>query len=134
MLTHPLAYAALVWEPVAEGQVLPAGGRVLIDATEQRVARPGDDATQRRYYSGKKQQHTLKTQIVTDDGHRLLASSAAVPGVTHDKPPCDALHTLARLPDGAEVLATMATRAVPLGWRRSCGATWRVARTAPSHA
>ena len=48
------------------------GGRVLIDATEQRVSRPGDDATQRRYYSGKKKQHTLKTQLVTDDDHHIL--------------------------------------------------------------
>jgi len=31
-----------------------ADGWALIDATEQRVSRPGDDATQRRYYAGKK--------------------------------------------------------------------------------
>jgi len=70
-----------------------------------RVSRPGDDATQRRYYSGKKKAHTLKTQLVTADDHHILAISAAVPGATHDKPLCDGLHTLARLPDGAEALA-----------------------------
>jgi hypothetical protein len=101
-----------VWEPVGEGAAVPAaslltseqagGGRVLIDATEQRVARPGDAATQRRYYSGKKKQHTLKTQIVTDGAHHILAISTAMPGATHDKPLCDGLHTLDRLPDGVE--------------------------------
>lgn len=79
-----------------------ADGRALIDATEQRVSRPGDDATQRRYYAGKKQAHTLKTQIVTDGDHHILAISAAVPGATHDQPRCDALHTVDRLPDGIE--------------------------------
>lgn len=101
-----------VWEPSGDAAAVPAesvltleqagGGRVLIDATEQRVARPGDDATQRRYYSGKKQQHTLKTQLVTDDAHHIRAISTAVPGATHDKTLCDALHTVDRLPDGIE--------------------------------
>jgi hypothetical protein len=104
-----------VWEPtdaadgVPPGGVLTleqvGGGRVLIDATEQRVSRPGDEAAQRRHYSGKKKAHTLKTQLVTDDDHHILAISAAVPGATHDKPLCDGLRTLDRLPDGAEALA-----------------------------
>lgn len=112
---QPCLPCPVVWEPVGDEQAVPAAtvltldglaeGRVLIDATEQRVSRPGDDATQRRYYSGKKRQHTLKTQFVTDGGHRILAISAAVPGATHDKPLCDALHTLDRLPDGVEALA-----------------------------
>jgi hypothetical protein len=101
-----------VWEPIGDAAPPPAegvltleqaaGGRVLIDATEQRVSRPGDDATQRRYYSGKKKQHTLKTQLVTDGDHHILAISAAAPGATHDKPLCDGLRTLDRLPDGVE--------------------------------
>lgn len=100
-----------VWEAVPAGDALPAaavltvehlpGGRVLIDATEQRVARAQDDATQRRYYSGKKKLHTLKTQLVTDDDHHILALSAAVPGAAHDKTLCDGVRTLDRLPDGA---------------------------------
>lgn len=49
---------------------------MLIDATEQRVSRPGDDAAQRRRSSGTNE-HTLKTQIVTAGNHRILASSAA---------------------------------------------------------
>ena len=108
---HPCLPCPQVWEAVPEGVALPAeaaltvehlpGGRVLIDATEQRVARAQDDAVQRRYYSGKKKQHTLKTQVVTDDDHHIRAISAAVPGATHDKTLCDGVRTLDRLPDGA---------------------------------
>lgn len=100
----------VLWEAVPEEAAIPAetvltveqlpGGRVLIDATEQRVARSRDDATQRRYYSGKKQQHTLKTQLVTDDDHHIRAISTALPGATHDKALCDGVRTLDRLPDG----------------------------------
>lgn len=112
---RPCLPCPAVWEPTADAPAVPgetvltlaqlADGRVLLDATEQRVSRPGDDATQRRHYSGKKKQHTLKTQIVTDGAHHILAISAAVPGATHDKPLCDGLRTLDRLPDGAAVLA-----------------------------
>ena len=114
-LLSPALPCPAVWDAMPEGQSGPAGallaveqlagGLVLLDATEQRVSRPGDDATQRRHYSGKKKQHTLKTQLATDGAHRILAISAAVPGATHDKPRCDALHTLDRLPDGVTVLA-----------------------------
>ena len=108
---QPCLPCPAVWEAVPEGAGLPAegvltveqlpGGRVLIDATEQRVARSQDDTTQRRHYSGKKKQHTLKTPLVTDDDHHIRAISAAVPGATHDKTLCDAVRTLDRLPDGA---------------------------------
>jgi len=109
---RPCLPCPAVWAPAADVGAVPAeavltvaqaaGGRVLIDTTEQRVARPGDDATQRRYYSGKKKAHTLKTQVVTDGDHHLRAISTAVPGAMHDKTLCDALHTVARLPDGVE--------------------------------
>jgi hypothetical protein len=74
---------------------------VLIDATEQEVARSQDSATRKRYYSGKQKEFTLKTQMVTDDEHHIIAISVAVPGTMHDKKLCDRLHTLDRLPDGA---------------------------------
>jgi len=112
---RPCLPCPAVWEPSDDAAAVAAGGtltpeqlgagRVLIDATEQRVSRPGSDAAQRRHYSGKKKAHTLKTQLVTDDDHRILAISAAVPGATHDKPLCDALHTLDRLPDGVAAVA-----------------------------
>jgi hypothetical protein len=39
---------------------------VIIDTFEQRVQRPRDRGDADRYYSGKKKQHTLKTQIAAD--------------------------------------------------------------------
>jgi hypothetical protein len=79
-----------------------AEGRVLIDATEQRVSRPHDATVQKAYYSGKKHLHTLKTQLVTDGAHHIKAITTAVPGAKHDKALCDQAHTLERLPDGCE--------------------------------
>jgi DDE superfamily endonuclease/Helix-turn-helix of DDE superfamily endonuclease len=38
---------------------------VLIDATEQKVPRPEDKGKRRTRYSGKKKEHTTKTQVVT---------------------------------------------------------------------
>ena len=79
-----------------------ADGRVLIDATEQRVSRPSNGERQKALYSGKKKGHTLKTQFVTDGEHHVVAISVAVDGSIHDKTLCDDLDTLARLPDGCE--------------------------------
>ncbi len=100
------------WEEVAAEQSVPetshltlaelADGRVLVDATEQRVSRPKDYQTQKAYYSGKKHGHTLKTQVVTDGEHHLKAISVAAPGANHDKALSDHVQTIARLPDGCE--------------------------------
>ena len=79
-----------------------ADGRVLVDATEQRVSRPQDNETRKAYYSGKKKQFTLKTQFVTDGAHAILAISEAKPGALHDKKLSDALQTVEHLPDGCE--------------------------------
>jgi hypothetical protein len=102
----------IVWEEMPTDQPVPpssqlpladlAEGRVLVDATEQRVSRPADGTAQKAYYSGKKHQHTLKTQFVTDGEHHIKAISVAVPGATHDKALSDAVQTLAHLPDGCE--------------------------------
>lgn len=80
-----------------------ADGQVLVDATEQRVARPSQRADQKAYYSGKKKQFTLKTQFVADRAHYVHAISEAVPGAEHDKALSDRLHTLDRLPMDCEV-------------------------------
>jgi hypothetical protein len=82
-----------------------ADGCALVDATEQRISRPGDQEHQREYYSGKKKQHTFKTQRVTDGEHPIRATSEAIPGKMHDKKLSDQLQTLERLPDGCEVKA-----------------------------
>jgi hypothetical protein len=61
---RPCLPCPAVWEPAAADQALPAEavlameqagtGRVLIDATEQRVSRPGDDAVQKQYYRARR--------------------------------------------------------------------------------
>jgi len=77
-------------------------GRALVDATEQRVSRPRDNETRKQYYSGKKKAFTLKTQLVTDGNHHIVAISEAVPGSEHDKKLSDDVKTIDRLPDGCE--------------------------------
>lgn len=78
-------------------------GRALVDATEQRVSRPGKNDVRKQFYSGKKKQFTLKTQFLTDDEHHIQAISESVPGAEHDKTLSDELHTVGRLPDGCEL-------------------------------
>lgn len=58
---------------------------VVVDSFEQRVQRPRDRAEADTYYSGKKKQHTLKSQVAVDgrDG-RLRDISASVRGPTSD--------------------------------------------------
>ena len=78
-------------------------GRALVDATEQRVSRPSDNETRKQYSSGKNKTFTLKTQLVPDGDHHIVAISTAVPGVMHDKKLSDEVRTLERLPEGCEV-------------------------------
>ncbi len=56
----------------------------ILDATEQRTERAADYATQRRYYSGKKRCHTIKTQIIVNERGRIRHVADSVPGATHD--------------------------------------------------
>jgi hypothetical protein len=58
---------------------------VLVDSFEQRVQRPADRREADRYYSGKKKQHTLKSQVAVrpDDG-RIVDVGPSVPGPTAD--------------------------------------------------
>jgi len=103
-----------VWDMVEEGAELSqtellgleqlAEGRVLIDATEQQVYRPGKDNEERKkYYSGKKKQFTCKTQFATDGAWAIKAVSVSVPGAKNDKKLSDELKTVQRVPDGVEV-------------------------------
>jgi len=101
-----------VWEVVEDDQPMSnlpqitpeqlTDGRALVDATEQRVSRPSDNETRKQYYSGKKKAFTLKTQLVTDGNHHIVAISEAVPGAEHDKKLSDDVQTIERLPDGCE--------------------------------
>jgi hypothetical protein len=71
----------------------------LVDTFEQRVQRPPPDAEQRRYYSGKKKTHTLKSQVVVQPGTGLILDVAeSVPGPTHDRTLLVGSGVRARLP------------------------------------
>ena len=58
---------------------------LIVDATEQKIQRPGGKKRQKKYYSGKKKQHTLKTQIIiSQKTKQILHLSDSIPGSTHD--------------------------------------------------
>jgi hypothetical protein len=57
----------------------------IVDATEQPIQRPKDDEVQKAHYSGKKKDHTLKTQVVVGPDGELMDVSESVPGSKHDK-------------------------------------------------
>jgi hypothetical protein len=106
----------VVWEIIEKGQELTeaelldieqlADGRVLIDATEQQVYRPGQSNEERKkYYSGKTKKFILKTQFVTDGVHHIEAISNSVPGAKSDIKLSDEVKTLDRLPDACEAQA-----------------------------
>ena len=64
-------------------KVCPEFAEVITDATEQQRRRPPQH-TQRRWYSGKKKRHTVKTQITINSAGRILLVSGSVPGRCHD--------------------------------------------------
>jgi hypothetical protein len=74
---------------------------VVIDSFEQRVQRPTDRSQADRYYSGKKKQHTLKSQVaVNEDTGEIVDVSPSVPGPTADMNLLQQSGLLQRLPKG----------------------------------
>jgi hypothetical protein len=64
---------------------------VAVDATETPIERP--TYGQRRYYSGKQKEHTLKAQVSIDLKSRQILACAFAPGRVHDLTLCrDHLH------------------------------------------
>ncbi len=55
----------------------------LIDATEQKTQRPSTE-DQKPFYSGKKKQHTIKTEMKTTLKGEITNISKSVPGSMHD--------------------------------------------------
>jgi hypothetical protein len=79
---------------------------VIVDSFEQRVQRPPNDDS---HYSGKKKQHTLKSQITVDsDTGRIVDVSDSVPGPTADIKLLEASGLLERLPDDMGVAGDLA--------------------------
>jgi DDE superfamily endonuclease/Helix-turn-helix of DDE superfamily endonuclease len=87
---------------------------VVFDTFEQRVQRPqGRDAEGNRhadgYYSGKKKQHTLKTQVaVRRPTREILDVPESVPGPTHDLKLLEHSGALAQVPDGVGATGDLA--------------------------
>lgn len=60
--------------------------QLIVDSFEQARERPGDNQEQRTYFSGKKKQHTFKSQIVTlPQGKDIVDAVAGAKGPTSDK-------------------------------------------------
>src|SRR5581483_6230968 len=57
---------------------------VIIDSFEQRVQRPGHRQAADDLYSGKKKQHTLKSQVAVDEEGRIVDVTESVRGPTAD--------------------------------------------------
>lgn len=51
--------------------------QLIVDSFEQARERPGDNDEQRSYFSGKKQQHTFKSQLVTLPGGKDIVDAVA---------------------------------------------------------
>ena len=73
---------------------------ILIDTFEQRVQRPRDRTEADQFYSGKKKQHTLKSQISTDEiTGKIVDVPESVPGPTADITLVEQSGVLGRLPE-----------------------------------
>ena len=71
------------WEKLLE--VCPEFAAVVTDATEQPRRRP-PTRTQRRWYSGKRKRHTIKTQVTVNQAGRILLVSGASPAASMTMP------------------------------------------------
>ena len=82
---------------------------VVIDSFEQRVQRAQDRQAADAHYSGKKRQHTLKSQVaVEEECGMFVDSSESVPGPTADIKLLEASQLLERLPEGVGGLGDLA--------------------------
>jgi len=82
---------------------------VVIDRFEQRVQRPRDRDEADSYYSGKKKQHTLKSQVAVDEATgQVVDVSASVPGPTADLNLLEQSRLLDRLPAGVGGIGDLA--------------------------
>lgn len=58
--------------------------RVIVDSFETYLPRPSNNERQKRYFSGKKKRHTVKTQIYTDQNGGILSVGKAYRGPKAD--------------------------------------------------
>jgi hypothetical protein len=82
---------------------------VVIDTFEQRVQRSADHADADAHYSGKKKQHTLKSQVAIDEETgQIVDVAASVPGPTADIVVLEESTLLERLPSGVGAIGDLA--------------------------
>ena len=83
---------------------------IVIDTFEQRVQRPeGDPKLADAYYSGKKKQHTLKSQVAVDEESGMIVDVAdSVPGPQSDIKTLKNSGRLDDLPDGLGAMGDLA--------------------------
>jgi hypothetical protein len=82
---------------------------VVIDSFEQRVQRPRDREEADSYYSGKKKQHTLKSQVAVDETTGQVVDVAeSVRGPTADLTVLEQSQLLDRLPSGVGGIGDLA--------------------------
>jgi hypothetical protein len=82
---------------------------IIVDSFEQRVQRPRDRQEADRYYSGKKKQHTLKSQIAIDgETGQVVDVSESVCGPTADLTLLKTSGLLDRVPPDVGVLGDLA--------------------------
>jgi hypothetical protein len=74
-------------EPSKLEQVLTACPSLefIIDGTERPINRPQDKEDRKTYYSGKKKAHTLKNNVITQRGGKVVFLSDTYEGKKHDK-------------------------------------------------
>ncbi|QIR35837.1 transposase [Tolypothrix sp. PCC 7910] len=59
--------------------------KLLVDSVEQPIDRPSDNEEQKKFFSGKKKQHTIKNQIVSlPEGKDIIDVTVGSPGPTAD--------------------------------------------------
>ena len=74
----------------------------IIDGTERPINRPKDQEKQKQYYSGKKKGHSVKNNIITERGGRVVYLSGTCEGKKHDKKLAD--EEGYRFPAGSKLL------------------------------
>ena len=74
----------------------------MIDGTERPINRPKDKEKQKSHYSGKKKAHTVKNNVITERGGKVLYLSGTCEGKRHDKKLAD--DERYRFPSGSTLL------------------------------
>ena len=99
---------------------------IIIDSFEQRVQRPRERAEADGYYSGKKKQHTLKSQVAVDEETGEICDvGESVAGPTADLKLLKQSGLLERLPEGLGALGDLAYIGIGEAHPQGLGATPR---------